>query len=145
MKELIGKTVVGVDVNEDETMLRFKCGDGGSVLFAVDGDCCSSSWFADLVGYQALVGRQVAEVREVELQEGQAPPEDVPTSAQLTAAGRTRQEEDSLYGYVITTDRGRCTVAFRNSSNGYYGGSLSHVETEPAGATWRPITDDWSA
>ena len=144
MKELVGKTIRGVEVNDDETLLRFQC-DGGPVTFEVDGDCCSSSWFADLIGYEALIGRAVAEVREVELAEGKSPPNDVPTSGPLIAAGRSRQEEDALYGYVITTDRGRCTIAFRNSSNGYYGGELHLSTREHVGAKWRTIADDWSA
>ena len=142
MSKLVGKTIVGVLVNEDETMLRFQCEDG-PVTFAVDGYCCSESWFADLVGYQALIGRPVHGVRKVELAEGKPAPEDAPTSDKLTAEGRTRQMYDALYGYVITTDRGRCTVAFRNSSNGYYGGFLSFTEEDAK--TWRLISDDWSA
>ena len=144
MKELVGRTIRGVEVNDDETLLRFQC-DGGPVTFEVDGDCCSSSWFADIVGFDALIGRTVAEVREVDLEEGKAPPVDVPASGLLTASGRSRQESDSLYGYVVATDRGRCTIAFRNSSNGFYGGRLHHSTGEYAGAKWRQITDDWSA
>ena len=53
MKELVGKTIQSVLVNADETRMRFVC-DDGPVTFEVDGDCCSSSWFADVVGYQAL-------------------------------------------------------------------------------------------
>jgi len=58
--------------------------------------------------------------------------------------GRTRQEHDIVYGYEIRTPKGRCTVAFRNSSNGYYSGSLhllkgfTHYHT-------RQLTEDWSA
>jgi len=142
MKELVGKTIVSVHVNEDETMLRFQCEDG-PVTFAVNGLCCSESWFADLVGYDALIARPVTDVREVELESGKPAPADVPTSEKLTAEGRTRQVSDVLYGYVITTDRGRCTVAFRNSSNGSYGGSLNRTEADAK--TWKPIADDWSA
>lgn len=143
MKELLGRTIRSVEVNDDETLLRFQC-DGGAVTFEVYGECCSTSWFADLVGYAALIDSLVTETRAVELEEGKAPPSGVPSSESLTASGRSWQEEDKLYGYVITTERGRCTVAFRNSSNGYYGGDL-RLSDRGAGAKWRTIVDDWSA
>jgi hypothetical protein len=142
MKEIIGKTIQSVLVNADESRLRFVC-DDGPVTFEVEGDCCSNSWFADLIGYQALVRHRVADVYEVELTEGNAPPLDVPSSGRLTAEGRTRQDSDEIYGYVITTDAGRCTVAFRNSSNGYYGGSCGVTTADDL--SWKPIEDDWSA
>ena len=34
----------------------------------------------------------------------------------------------AYYGVKITTEHGRCTIDFRNDSNGYYGGWL---EVEP--------------
>lgn len=30
----------------------------------------------------------------------------------------------AYYGMKITTEKGRCVIDYRNSSNGYYGGSL---------------------
>ncbi len=144
MNELVGKTIRSVQVNADQSMLRFVC-DDGPVTFEVTGDCCSYSWFADVVGYQALAGHTVREVESVPLEEGKPAPDGVPSSAALTAEGRTHQDYDAVYGYVVTTDAGRCTVAFRNSSNGYYGGELGATASEPAGTVWTPITDDWSA
>ena len=144
MKELVGKTIRSVVVNADQSMLRFVC-DDGPVTFKVSGDCCSGSWFADIVGYQALAGHTVREVEDVPLEEGKPAPDDVPTSIALTAKGRTHQDCDAIYGYVVTTEAGRCTIAFRNGSNGYYGGELEATTGEPAGTVWTPITDDWSA
>jgi hypothetical protein len=144
MNELVGRTIRSVEVNDDETLLRFQC-DEGPVTFEVEGDCCSSSWFADLVGYDALIGRPVVKTREVELVEGEKAPRGIPTTGLLTASGRSRQEDDKIYGYVIITDRGRCTIAFRNSSNGWYGGSIRFSTATHKGAKWRTITDDWSA
>jgi hypothetical protein len=49
-----------------------------------------------------------------------------------------------VYGYKLRTDKGHATIAFRNSSNGYYGGWLErHAGEMPADLT--PIVDDWSA
>ncbi len=70
------------------------------------------------------------------------------------------KEYDCLqfYGYKITTDKGDATIEFRNSSNGYYGGSIGIAGDHTYGnrqdgfmgaaqnvTNWKPITDDWSA
>jgi len=38
--------------------------------------------------------------------------------------GKYREDVDEVqyYGLKITTDKGRCTLDYRNDSNGYYGG-----------------------
>jgi hypothetical protein len=143
MDELIGKTIRSVHVSNGQTLLRFEC-DEGPVVFHVEGDCCSDSWFADVVGYHALAGHTVQGVREVTLKEGE-PMTEGPTSEALTAGGRTRQKRDDIYGYVVTTDAGRCTIAFRNSSNGHYGGAIEAVVHVPETTAWSAISDDWSA
>ena len=33
----------------------------------------------------------------------------------------------AYYGLKVTTENGRCTIDYRNDSNGYYGGSLDVV------------------
>jgi hypothetical protein len=129
MKELIGKKVNALLVNSDQSILVFDT-DGGDVVYRTDGDCCSETWFADITGVQALVGGTVADAEEVEM----AAVED----------GRTRQEYDQFYGVKIKTDKGYADIVYRNSSNGYYGGSIDHVSMDrPDDMT--AITDDWSA
>ena len=57
------------------------------------------------------------------------------------------------YGYTVTTPMGYFDILFRNSSNGYYGGSLDLVDDEegswrdkPDSETkWEVVTKDWSA
>lgn len=58
---------------------------------------------------------------------------------------RSRQEEDRVYGYALTTERGTITLAFRNSSNGYYGG-YCYASKSPPPVEFTPITGyDWRA
>lgn len=129
-KALEGKTVVGVDVSQEERALRFRCADGSVVVWDTEGDCCSESWWADGFQLAALRGATVRAVEEIDMPEYNV--ED----------GRTRQEEDSVYGVRIDTDKGTATFAFRNSSNGYYGGLAMLGKDE--GFEWREITtDDW--
>lgn len=131
MKELIGKKIQAMAVNETQSILSFET-DKGLVNFEVYGDCCSESWFADITGVAALLGGTVANVEEVSM------------DGYNVEDGRTRQEYDSAYGYKIRTDKGDADVVFRNSSNGYYGGKLVAGPAEaPNGMTG--ITDDWRA
>lgn len=128
---LVGKTIVGVDVSAGESDLRFRCADGSTVVWSTDGDCCSESWWAD--GFQ-LGNLRNAKVRSVE---------EIPLPVHQND-GRTRQEFDQAYGYRIWTNRGDVFFAFRNSSNGYYGGFCGLGEDGKQ--EWREIEgEDWSA
>jgi hypothetical protein len=124
---LVGKTVSSLFVSENEQELRFETDDGDVGVWA-EGDCCSESWFADITGFDALIGSKVVSVEIVDMPD--------------IEDDRSRQEFDQAYGYKITTEKGICDIVFRNSSNGYYGGWA--VPSEAEGATVK-ITDDWSA
>lgn len=132
MKELVSKTITGILVGDDEGSLMFET-TTGPVLFEVEGDCCSSSWFSDVLGVEALLGQTVLSV------------EDNPMDGYNVEDGRGRQDSDQVYGWTIATAKGRATVAFRNSSNGYYGGSCGYSNRTPDTSEWKRITDDWNA
>lgn len=125
-------TILEVYTTEGDEDL-FLVTDGGVLRLSLDADCCSESWFSDIYNFDALIGR-VSEAREIELPDYNV------------ADGRTRQEHDSVYGIEVRTDKGIAKIAFRNSSNGYYGGSLQSVELAdlPSGRLKR-IIDDWKA
>ena len=130
MNELIGKTVSGLRVNEDQSVLVFDHPDGTSTSYVTDGGCCSETWFADITGVAALLGGKVIEVEAVGL----------PTVDDK----RTRQEEDLFYGVKLRTNKGMADIVYRNSSNGYYGGDISlNTSKLPDGLT--AIADDWRA
>jgi hypothetical protein len=160
MKRLEGKTITGIFIG-DRTgtidnprehepnigeFIKFTT-DAGDVMFRLDGDCCSESWFSDITGYDALVGATVTLVEPVEFSEEE--------QKKQIEDGRCRQDVDEIYGYKITTDKGRADIWFRNSSNGYYGGSCEDYPAQPdsrwgrkdewAKVSWRQITDDWTA
>jgi hypothetical protein len=139
---LIGKKIekIFIDKNRQE-FLVFEFEDSHIIYLAV-GDCCSESWFADIISVDALLGGTVTAAIEIPM------PQD---------NFRTRQDIDIVYGILITTDKGRCTIAFRNSSNGYYGGWLIPMETSTCEGQlkweeeklkeveWQEITQDYSA
>lgn len=133
VQELVGKTVVGIDIAGEESALRFRCQDRSVVIWAVYGDCCSESWWADAFELNSLRNSCVVSAEVLEMPE--LPDDDT----------RTRQEYDEVYGFKIKTWKGETKLAFRNSSNGYYGGEMTLAEKDDK-YTWREIEgNDWSA
>jgi len=130
MKELIGKTVSGLRVNDDQSILVFDHPDGTHTAYRTYSECCSETWFADITGVNALIGQVVTAVEKVYMD--------------AVDDGRTRQERDEFYGVKLTTIKGVADIVYRNSSNGYYGGDIDfYSDNLPSGI--KPITDDWSA
>jgi hypothetical protein len=132
LDKLIGKKIHSIFVNDDQSILVFKT-DVGDVAYEGYGDCCSETWFADIVGVHALLGTTVSSVEDVELDP--SPDQD----------SRCRQEEDSFYGMKLITDKGHTDIIYRNSSNGYYGGSADLMSKVPDTSAFENITDDWQA
>ena len=131
MKELIGKKITGLRINEDQSVLAFDT-DQGVIAYDALGDCCSETWFADITGVSALLGGTVQTAVEVSM------------DGYNVEDGRTRQEWDEAYGVKLTTEKGYADFVFRNSSNGYYGGSIELLKRElPEIMT--AIEDDWHA
>jgi hypothetical protein len=130
LDDLVGQTPTAILVNEDQSVLVIETTTDVLTLTA-EGDCCSESWFADLLGVDALIGQEIVAVAEVDLP-GYDPHD-----------GRGRQDEDKVYGYRFTTKSGYADLIFRNSSNGYYGGWLSVTEGRPEELV--RITADWHA
>jgi hypothetical protein len=94
-------------------------------------DCCSETWFADIIGVDNLLCEDTIGIEILDLPD---PKDD-----------RTRQDYDLAYGFVLKTKKGNCEFIYRNSSNGYYGGDIDNVnriETLPADVS--EILGDWS-
>lgn len=144
MKELVGKTIAAVYVGDipynthfgveayKDGRLAFQT-DAGLLSYDTWGDCCSESWFADITGVDALIGGIVTAC------------DVAPFDGTEIYDGRTRQECDTVYGWILTTNKGRATIAFRNSSNGYYGGACERSNDDVDLSAMRQIVEDWSA
>lgn len=121
LKDLIGKKVTKLYVSSD--YLRFDIEGESSLTYMVSGDCCSHSYFYDFYGVEHLLKNgKVTEVKQVEL-----------TPTDLMVTGGDMYDVIQVYGYQITTESenyGPVTsvFSFRNSSNGYYGGSIQKVD-----------------
>jgi hypothetical protein len=132
MRGLVGHRVMGIFVSRDEEEMIFVT-NTGALRYRTYGDCCSTTWFADIVGIKQLIGHTVTKAEEINVP---IPEGDV----------RERSEEDQNYGIRLTTDGGVCDIVYRNASNGYYGGSIDLVKELPTSLdNYRPIYEDWSA
>jgi|GEM_PF-2120762 len=115
LQDLIGKSIKSVLVEaQGQESIIFVCEGDQLVAAETGGDCCSESWISDAIGVPKILESEVLSVTKVPLEEMEYPVND----------GRTRQDIDVVYGFRIRTNSGSAVFAFRNSSNGYYGGSL---------------------
>ena len=105
---LIGRTLTGVKIAEDGRALLFQTSEG-DVIARADGDCCSHTW----VEHVALPARGfpclVSGVENLDMPDLGSPDE----------YGLIQ-----YYGCKVVTSNGDMIIDYRNSSNGYYGGSL---------------------
>jgi hypothetical protein len=104
------KTITSIELASDSKAMRFLIEGGEPIVAKADGDCCSSSWIEHVelpaMGFPA----KVMAVESLNL----------PGSHGDTDDGDCLQ----VYGMKISTDKGDIVIDYRNSSNGYYGGSL---------------------
>lgn len=135
MNELLGSTVLKVSISEDHTILVFDT-DLGRFYYQTFGDCCSETWIDSLTGFDVLIGSPILTHEAVEMP---APAHRVPDYKNHF------QEELEDYGVKLTTAKGYVDIVYRNSSNGYYGGSINLIALPPENTKLTEITDDWTA
>ena len=110
---LTGKRVASVFRNEAKDHIRFIIDDGSEVHYSAEGDCCSTSWIEHISGVCFLVGALVLAIEP---------------GAEVPSTSDDEHECLQYYNYNIKTDKGTCAIEMRNSSNGYYGGSIERRE-----------------
>jgi hypothetical protein len=133
MIELVGHKIIRVDIAEGENAIRFST-NAESLIYQTYGDCCSETWFSEILGLDSLINHTVSGVEALTMP--------------VYDDGNGRQEYDQFYGYRIDTEVGSCTIAFRNSSNGYYGGSCElETITRNGNNVWYDVSHltDWTA
>ena len=109
---LIGKTIRAVTLDASRDELTFTT-DEAVVRYRAYGDCCSSSWVEHLSDTSAVIGSPVVSVSEY------APDTEV--------VAESDYDHIQQYGWRIQTAKGGLDIEMRNSSNGYYGGSMELV------------------
>lgn len=107
INELIGKTLVAVERNGDDDMIRFVADDGSEYAMHHLQDCCESVVIKDISGdLSDLVGSPITMAEEV-VSEGGDPPPESPDSWTWTF-------------YKFATLKGYVTISWLGESNGYY-------------------------
>jgi hypothetical protein len=139
LKVLVGQKIRAIYVKEakgdGEDAIAFVT-DRGTFAFDTDSDCCSETWFADITSPQAVLnGYCITSVTAMEF----------PEHDDREPDPRSRQEYDEVMGFEIKTWKGVCQIIYRNSSNGYYGGSLEPCYVPDNIEGWTQITTDWRA
>lgn len=113
VKGLIGKVIIKIEVLGDDDCLRLILDNEEHIDFSAEGDCCSQSWIEhyDEVSEPSTI---------IEFKE-------IPISPSFEEKPTTKghyEEEMKYYFYELVTNKGSYMIEMRNSSNGYYGGSL---------------------
>lgn len=108
--ELRGNRILDIQLEKQGTSIFFITEDKKKYEYSCEGDCCSYSWFESLDGKDNLIGEVILEVIDKE--------ENKPSES--------NEEHECLqfYGFTFKTVKGYCDLEMRNSSNGYYGGSI---------------------
>lgn len=108
--------VENVVFKQNDSKMMFVDADGRELVFELEGDCCSHSYFdndckldvGDILGHT---------IKKIE--------------TNCVGDGERDHTVTLIYMTVITTDKGHFTLSWRNDSNGYYSGWL---KIYPAGA-----------
>ena len=108
-KKLLGLIVDHVEVSKDKDKLAIHLIGGITAEFETYGDCCSYTWIEHITVPIDVLGAPIIAVKELE-------------------DDRSEDRDGELiqfYQTAFVTPRGEIIVEYRNSSNGYYGGSLT--------------------
>lgn len=114
---LVGMRLMGVKVDDDKESISLLFPEGTLRMYA-SGDCCSQSWI-EYVETPALGWDGV--IADVSGQDEYRIEQDDPTHDCLR-----------FYQQTIRTTKGDVVIEYRNSSNGYYGGSLNFSSWDPS-------------
>jgi hypothetical protein len=114
--ELVGKTLTSVTRADNNEEIRFVCSDGTEYRQYHSQDCCEGVSVDDVCGdLSDLIGTPIVEAEESSNRESY--PE-----------GVTREYEPDSFTwtfYKLATAKGRVTIRWYGSSNGYYSESVS--------------------
>ncbi len=123
---MTGKEIASVALANNKERLEFRFADGTGRAFTVSGDCCSSSWIEHLEMPPDVVGATLLAVEDGGSVDATDNDTLNPVRPPAWDGDNNNREHECLQVYSTTfkTTRGDIVLEFRNSSNGYYGGSL---------------------
>lgn|SRR5574343_1612208 len=125
---LRGHSIVDIYLHDSKERVAIVVGGSDymvSIVFLeTEGDCCSHSWVEHIGNPEACHMAQFFEWRDVGID---------PSPDELTADQQREYDEGELKFYFmeLSTSKGQTLIEMRNSSNGYYGGSMNYACTDP--------------
>jgi hypothetical protein len=131
---LVGQTILAIYISD---MRLCFITDEGPVVFIVEGDCCSWSYFYSFWGAGNLIDQRVTALTPVRLPD--------PCDAD-SALG----DVVDAYGFAIESTGGDAELSFRNDSNGYYGGYMRYDAEAPTSFDlsvdngWTPVFTNYT-
>ncbi len=121
---MVGRKLASVTLNKERNTIAFAFEDGKVQTFGVEGDCCSRSWIEHLEMPNDIKGATITGAHDSDYVNATEDDEKNPV---VNPGDYQPREYECLkvYQTVFHTDRGDISLEYRNSSNGYYGGSLT--------------------
>lgn len=122
--EMVDRPLKSVALDKAKDSIRFGFADGSTVVFSVEGGCCSHSWIEHLSLPSPVGGAVIASWDEPEMPTHDGHVCEEPPEGSYT---RPSCDHDSLavYHTRFRTQHGDIVMEYRNDSNGYYGGWVS--------------------
>ncbi len=105
-EQLIGWIVLNAFYDGDSIYL---CTYKGVVKLSPHGDCCATCYVQHVAGADALRNSVVTRIEHITMP---------------TLVDHEYNDVSDLWGHVIYTDKGTCSIEMRVDHNGYYGGEL---------------------
>jgi len=116
-----GKTLVSVDVDENNAKIYFHFNDKSCYKMYMSDDCCNGFWLDDVCGdWGDLIGEPLTEAEEI-------------TNADEPEEPDEAQESYTWTFYKLGTIKGCVTLRWFGTSNGYYSESVYFREIKPTG------------
>ncbi len=131
---MIGRTLASVALSSNKAQIVITFTDGARQTFGVEGDCCSSSWIEHLEAPNDVNGATVLAIEDGGSVDATNDDKLNPKRPPMYDGDDNNREHECLLVYSTTfrTTRGDIVLEYRNSSNGYYGGSLTDDGWESA-------------
>lgn len=144
MHELIGQTIKEIYISSKK--IAFVTNEK-TFFYEVEGDCCSESYFYEIINLSKILGKVVLKVKEIN---------DVKVEKGSEDRGVEYADSVDAYGIRLSTDETNVEIAgeilptsnsaiivFRNNSNGYYGGSCEFRGHDGDLSGLKRIENDW--
>jgi hypothetical protein len=138
IKELIGKTVVSINKNDDE--LVFICATGEKYKMYHSQDCCESVYIEDICGdLDDLIGTPILKAEEVSnddfvtAYESKFKKKENSIYCEVGEEGNFKPESYTWTFYKLATIKGYVDIRWFGESNGYYSESVDFQKANEKG------------